>query len=42
MISFNPWRVFLVVATLITSAHMSAIFGFNPWRVFLVVATVAE
>jgi len=40
---FNPWRVFLVVATL-RESRISRIrpTSFNPWRVFLVVATIAR
>ena len=37
--SFNPWRVFLVVATVSAPDMQPTHFGFNPWRVFLVVAT---
>ena len=36
---FNPWRVFLVVATLPRSLTGWESNRFNPWRVFLVVAT---
>ena len=37
--SFNPWRVFLVVATTKATLPVCPSVGFNPWRVFLVVAT---
>ena len=35
---FNPWRVFLVVATS-GKMQLAGSAVFNPWRVFLVVAT---
>ena len=36
---FNPWWVFLVVATEIFWQNAGRPDGFNPWWVFLVVAT---
>ena len=39
-ISFNPWRVFLVVATIFSLSPNNRYQSFNPWRVFLVVATL--
>ena len=40
--SFNPWRVFLVVATGDRVSAIGAHRSFNPWRVFLVVATMSK
>ena len=39
---FNPWRVFLVVATLRPRHRARFWICFNPWRVFLVVATLLD
>ncbi len=40
--SFNPWRVFLSVATAIPIRSSGAAKCFNPWRVFLSVATLLD